>query len=264
MSTALSLISFLGFVAAIILSIIAIVAKLRRRPSKRFTFAALSAFGIFIVTLIGAIALLPPEATSIKQSAQLPEATSHPLKTLPPYLALRVGLHAYANSNAEGDDSKGTLFLDWPTVVKWNSGEGGGPEALRHVDIPVGTEVAIESWRTIGSGESKHVMIKVTTLAKPGASGYIMDIMLIPKISPGTRLIVTAPGTGLPDKMPMYDNAAGKGDHPTMVPVGSDLALLDVVHDKRIADTFTAPFHARVVHGLTCGLKKAPEMVGEF
>lgn len=79
---------------------------------------------------------------------------------------------------------------DWTVVENWYSGKAFGPEQLPHTDLPVGTEVVVDSWRPIGEGEDRKLMVLIHTMRSPTRRGYVVDVSLIPKIPEGSPVIV--------------------------------------------------------------------------
>jgi len=243
----LSAVGFVALVGAAVGLLIALVKTLTKQPAW-----PAARFGLVCIALL-VIALLATTAFPIPKVAVVATPTPIPKPTLPPFLALVAGQHAYVNTNSEGDDSKGTFFKDWATVTKWASGTASGPSELPHYDLPVGTEVVVQSWKTSTCNDD-CVMVDVKTIDPPIREGYILDIDLIPIIPVGTTLIATAPGT------PNASNTIGMGSAPangktTWVRIGTRVRLLDVVHDARLAAVFADPFHVEVLEGSRRGLR---------
>ena len=237
----LSAVGFFALVGAAVGLLIALVKALTKQPAWPAARFGLISIAVLIVAAVATTAFPVPKVAVVATPTPVPKPT------LPPYLALVAGQHAYVNSNSEGDNSKGTFFRDWATVTKWASGAASGPSELPHYDVPVGTEIVVQSWKTSTCNDD-CVMVDVQTTVPPIREGYVLAIDLIPIIPVGTILIATAPGT------PNASKTIGMGSAPgdsktTSVRIGSHARLLDVVHDSRLAAPLADPFHVEILDG---------------
>jgi hypothetical protein len=163
----------------------AVLAALRRW--KAFKRAAIAIGALSVVILIAAI----PDS-HVPQNIVIKRAAPLTSPTFPPYLVLHAGQRAVLDTNNEGDGSHATLFDDMATVKAWAAGYGD-PQTSRHHDLPTGTPVVIRSWAHVKEADGDDdVMIDVATMHGPHVEGYVRDIMLIPQIQPGTRLLTYA------------------------------------------------------------------------
>lgn len=237
----LSLIFFLATLVGLVAFIIAIIKAVRRQPAWRSTRLGLICVAIFIASSVGVVSLMP------KTAASATSPTPTPKPTLPPYLALVKGQHAYVTTNGEGDDSKSTLFKDWATVTKWASGAASGPSELPHYDLPVGTEVVIQSWKAL-TCDIACVMVDVKSAKGPNVEGYATDVSLVPLVPTGTVLIITAPGSTNSSKTIGLDPAP-LGGKTIWVRVGSHARVLDILHGAELARSFETPYHVELIDG---------------
>lgn len=240
----MGLLFFAAIVALLVLLLVAIVAKVRKRrgPKRRYiAVAAAVAVGSLSVAII-----LPTPPAPAKAAVETQQTTP---SGLPAYLTLRKGQHAYLDSNAEGDGTIGTLFANWETVEKWYSGNFAEPSDLRHIDLPTGTEVVVDSWRTIGTGEDAKRMILVHTLHTPVRSGYSYDVLLLPVPPAGSTVVVSGlgePKPGQRDKgVPMFPTPNAAFKNYISVRTLSKAVVLDVDQHR---DT-DWPYHVRILDG---------------
>lgn len=229
-----------GGLSAIVMLVAWAVQKKRGQPTIETRNVALASVAIAAASFvaIGFLALLSPASNK----------TPAPKPTLPPYLSLYPGQRAYLDTNSEGDGRYGTLFKDWKTVTKWASGHFNGPSDLPHVDLPVGTEVEIHSWRRVHIVDHEQNMIDVATIRGSKAEGWVMDVSLIPEIPSGTVLVVSSAFKDKPNlKLPLSASPDGSTNGPKIAQ-GTSVPLVSVVHDARLS-TGLSMYYVRVMEG---------------
>lgn len=236
---------FAAIAALVCLLTVAVVAKVLKRNGPKRRYIILTA-AVAIGSLVVAMVLPAPPAP-----AKAPAGTTSDARPggLPAYLVLRPGQHAYLDSNSEGNGTVGTLFRDWRSVTTWYSGNFASPSDLRHVDLPTGTEVVVDSWRTIGSGEAAKRMILVHTAHAPVRAGYSYDVFLLPAPPAGSTVIVTdlfQPKPGARDKgVTLFPSPNAAVKDYINVRTLSKAVVLDV---DQHPDT-DWPYHVRIVDG---------------